>query len=215
MSIRPHVNSFILEAQEAMQWWDVGSGLVKQEARLRRRVALLECQRGLATAGGAGGRGMSRALDDADIVTRWWGASRDRSSSTLSSPSLQRLGTLMIEVHGNRDRLGWRSDPRDLDFEVEAGDGVIPAASGCGKSDAFSSPDGLEEPDWAARCGCGGSDRGTRRARVLRRAFQSGRSSVDGRSRQTARSRCAMDQTGRARDHITYATKATSSARRR
>jgi phospholipid/cholesterol/gamma-HCH transport system permease protein len=52
------VNSYLLESQKALNLWDVGSGVLKSVV-FAFSVALIACQRGLATSGGAEGVGRS------------------------------------------------------------------------------------------------------------------------------------------------------------
>jgi phospholipid/cholesterol/gamma-HCH transport system permease protein len=52
------VNSYLIETQKAVQLWDVSSGLLKS-LFFGLQIALIACQRGLATQGGAEGVGRS------------------------------------------------------------------------------------------------------------------------------------------------------------
>jgi phospholipid/cholesterol/gamma-HCH transport system permease protein len=60
------VNAFLLEAQKALRLWDVGSGLLKSVV-FALAIALIACQRGLATGGGA--EGVGRATTSAVVTS--------------------------------------------------------------------------------------------------------------------------------------------------
>jgi phospholipid/cholesterol/gamma-HCH transport system permease protein len=60
------VNAYLLETQKALDLWDVGSGLLKSVV-FAFSVALIACQRGLATSGGA--EGVGRATTSAVVTS--------------------------------------------------------------------------------------------------------------------------------------------------
>jgi phospholipid/cholesterol/gamma-HCH transport system permease protein len=58
------VNAYLLETRKALDLWDVGSGILKSLV-FALNVALIACQRGLATSGGA--EGVGRATTSAVV----------------------------------------------------------------------------------------------------------------------------------------------------
>ena len=66
LSLDLTVNAYLLETHKALALWDVGSGVLKSVV-FALAVALIACQRGLATRGGA--EGVGRATTSAVVLS--------------------------------------------------------------------------------------------------------------------------------------------------
>ena len=117
--------------QKAVQLWDVTSGLIKSGV-FALAIALIACQQGLATTGGA--EGVGRRTTSA-VVTTLFALILIDALFTVLFHGFQLMNAPLIKVENLT--IGWDDAPLQVDanFEVERGDVfVILGGSGCGKS---------------------------------------------------------------------------------